>query len=179
MRRCVGRASAVAALVLGLAGCSPERGAALPSPSASGRSPSASPSARPLTKAEIESQAVAAVRAYYAALDGALKTGAVAPAMRLITSDCSCRRLIGNIAGLWRNGGVRGNAFFELTSVRFRDGSTRVASVYTRFDGQPYDVLDKAGAVTRRIPAAPGKREEVDLVQEGGQWFVEDVRALN
>src|SRR5579859_3073392 len=118
--------AAVAAL--SVAGCSASaRPSTLPPASPTVVSPTPSPS--PLTQAEIAQQAIATVKAYYAEVDHAIKTGDTSHLRRMSTPNCVCLKLVDFIESVWRTGSVRGTTFFILGKVTPHDVSSQVASV--------------------------------------------------
>jgi hypothetical protein len=108
-------------------------------------SESASDSATATTrKAQVE----AAVRAYYEAMDLAIRTGDTAPFEATTTESCNCRNLAADVRKVFGAGSTSG-AGVEVVRVDspVRDGG--VFSVETEVRFAAYSELDRGGKVVR------------------------------
>jgi hypothetical protein len=167
-------------LVVGvLTACAPERGGALPDPSREPSVPSASVSVRPLTRAELEAQALAAVQNYYASIDSAIRTGETQHLSTLVTADCVCGRMIRFIADVWKEGTVRGSRFFVVDTAKVRDFSPGVVVLDVSVSGDAYEIVRKDGSVTQRYPADRGKRVVVTTIRRDEKWLIQDIAVFS
>jgi len=130
-------------------------------------------SARPTTaeqraKAEVE----ATVRAYYAAMDKAIRTGDVTDFNAASTSACVCREFGSAVASVFRTGRTE-QAAVDIERLRVVVVHHRVADVDAHVRTSAYRVVHDDGRV-ERFPAGED-HAVLGLVYVGGRWLVDSV----
>ncbi|GAA0970167.1 hypothetical protein GCM10009562_05560 [Nocardioides aquaticus] len=162
----VGTAGAVAALILGAAGCAGD-----PEPRFAPPSGEASPSASESEESELTPAET--VEAWVAARNGALGSGDVLAAARLQSADCStCANLIEPIVEIYGNGG------------RFETNGWQLKNVSVNGNRVEADVLIAGGTTVSSAGAAPNaykpemRRMFVVLGREGAAWRIERIGFL-
>ncbi len=169
---------AVAVGWLLLAACTAERGSSLPGGTPSpGVTPPGSASATP-TRAELEAQALATVRAYYDELNRGYATGTVVPLRNMTTSDCACRRTIDFIESAWTSGRLTGISLI-IKRITTREVNLSFASFSVVYDGTQGEQRNQRGEVIRRIPAEQGKLMQISATTNGERWLVKDIAVLS
>lgn len=154
----------ILALVAGCGGSSEPR-TVQPVPSVS-PSPSPSPSLTP------EEQVLAAVRAYYAAVNYAAETGDTSRVLATTTPECSCRSVASYIDGLQAKGQGLRNARNELGGLRVTQVTASFAVVAVNYLSPRHQVVDlKSGRILETFPS---KRfvAQVTVKAVASNWLV-------
>jgi predicted lipid-binding transport protein (Tim44 family) len=133
-----------------------------PTPTTS--SPSPSPTST-------EDQVEAAVRAYYAELIEAVRTGDPTELKPLVDRNCPCYRAVEVIEQNSAKGHKTPDAELSVVSVRVHDVEGKTSAAEVSFDASAYDVVDSAGTVVERIPARKS-RVDLSLVENDTRWIV-------
>jgi hypothetical protein len=159
--------TAVVSLAL-VAGCTDDpKPGTLKAPTASPTSTSASPT--PTTPgAQIE----AAVRAYYAELTRAARSGDATKLSTMTTTSCPCYRPVRVIKQNLEHGYITPDANFQVVSVRVHDVETGVGLAEVRTREAPYDVLNGDKKVVGHVDARENFLDLSMVQQEAGEWVI-------
>lgn len=162
-------------LTAGCGGSSTQAQSLPPAPSLSA-SPSAVASAVPAATASLtpEQQVLAAVRAYYAAVNTAGDTGDVAPLAALSTPDCDCRKLVKAIADAYASGTRIIGAVDTLLSPHVARIAPPGAVVEGRLRVSEHQLVLKDG--TTKNEPADEFGIEILLGKKASQWLILSVR---
>ena len=158
-------------VVLGLAlvaGCSDEpKAGTIKPPRSTPTTSTASP-----TPATPEAEVEAAVRAYYAELTRAAKTGDSTTLKTMTTTACPCYRPVRVIHRNQVAGYRTPDVNFQVASVRVHDIETHVAGAEVRTSEAPYDVVDADRKVIGHVKARHNYLD-LSLVQRAtGEWVI-------
>lgn len=163
------RSLMIASVVL-IGGCSdpPEKAGRVPAGTPSSNS-APSPTATP-----VEAQVEAAVRAYYAELARAVRTGETGGLKERVRRSCPCYGSVRSIDRLASKNQSAPKAHIEVSSINVHDVIARSAGAEVSYDVPSYDLVERNGTVVSHIPA---RRDHVDLslVSDGGAWMITNV----
>lgn len=157
----------VTALVL-LAACSGSSA----SPRTLQPAPSTSPSPSPSASLTPEQQVLAAVRAYYEAVNHAADTGDTAGLLAATVPDCTCRSLVSYIKRLRTKGQILRNARNAVADMRVTQVTKSFAVVSVTYLSPAHQVVEvKSGKV---VDSFPSKRfqAQVTLKAVASVWLV-------
>lgn len=116
--------------------------------------PSASPSPSPSPSLTPEDQVLAAVRAYYEAVNRAADTGDTSRVLATTTPGCSCRSVVSYIDGLRAKGRELRNARNEVRELRVTQVTESFAVVAVTYLSPAHQVVDrKSGQVLETFPS--------------------------
>jgi hypothetical protein len=167
------RSLAIASWVLAglLAGCSdPQKPASLPTASRSTEATSApTPTATP-----VEQQVEAAVRAYYAELTRAIRSGDADTLATLSAKTCPCWGSVQGIRKLASKGQRSPKAQIVLRAVKVHDVIARSAGAEVTYHVSSYDLVDSKGAVVTKVPAR-SDHIDLSLISMQGRWVLTNV----
>lgn len=152
--------------LLALAACGSEHAGSLPPLSSAPVTASApSPSATPADDVE------AAVRAYFATLAAAGRTGNTTALKRLVDSGCSCRDQVAYI-DREAAAGHRITTTYSVESVRAHDVTAAGGSATVTFSSPASAVVDAHGHTIRSLAALSHVGMEITFRRRGDAWTV-------
>ncbi|MDX6199355.1 MAG: hypothetical protein QOJ79_2506 [Actinomycetota bacterium] len=134
--------------------------------------PSASPSPSPSASLTPEEQVLAAVRAYYEAVNHAAETGDTTAVLATTLPNCTCRSLVSYIAGLRAKGQRLRNARNELGGMRVTQVTKDFAVVSVNYLSPAHQVVDaKSGKVLDSFPSKQFQAQ-VTVKAVASAWLV-------
>jgi hypothetical protein len=125
-----------------------------------------------------EQQVLAAVRAYYAALNHAGATSETGPLALLSTPDCSCRSVVKYIDKLTAQGQRLRNARDDVISVSVQQVTKQFAIAVVAYSSPAHQVIDKAGKVVDSFPATK-VQTQLALKPLGSKWLIAVAREVS
>jgi hypothetical protein len=159
--------TAIVSLAL-VAGCTDDpKPGTLKTPTETPTSTTASP-----TPTTPEAQIEAAVRAYYAELTRAARSGDSSKLGTMTTTSCPCYRPVRVIKQNLEKGYVTPHANFQVVSVRVHDVERGVGLAEVRTEEAPYDVLNGDKKVIGHVDARDNFLDLSLVQQEAGDWVI-------
>ena len=166
-------------LALALTACSSEdkKPQALPTINSPKPTSSSTPSIDPLT-ANTPEAAAAFVRAYYARVNEAARSGATDRVKSMTAAECPCRALTKYIDDSYKRGSLRGFVYTikDVKTDNFRDRLALVSVLYTV--GR-IEELSRQGQVIGVVPAVENGRKVVTVVRTDSEWLIGNVQNLD
>jgi hypothetical protein len=121
-----------------------------------------------------EQQVLAAVRAYYAAANGATQTGDVTVMQSLTVPNCDCKKLADSIRTTYAAGSRFLGARDTITDLKLVSLNPPAASVAIKIHIGAYTLLKPDG--TKKQYAAESFVGGIALIKRGSQWLLVSVR---
>lgn len=126
-----------------------------------------------------EQQVLAAVRAYYEALNVAGASGDTTQLAMLSTPDCSCRQVIAYLQELRAKGQRLRNARDDISKINVQRVGPDFATVLVHYTSPTHEVIAEADGTV--LDSFPARKVAVQLALKSvtGRWLIAVARELS
>ncbi len=140
-----------------------------PTPTTSSASPTPTP-----TETPVKQQVKIAIRAYYAELTHAVRTGDSTALKRIVSPRCPCYRSVEVIERNKRQGRTGPSASISVRRVSVHDVAGVTAGAMVSYRVHAYDLVDEHDDVVSHI-AARSYHADLSLVHRNAAWILNNV----